>query len=196
MRLVALYLRSRLASRTVAVVAATAALTWLWGVWLGSSTITNTLLPLAMPLASAAIIGASTGSPFGESEETASRPLGLLRLGHLAGLLAVAALTLALAVTWWTVPDGAWTLARNLAGFTGLALLTARVLGSGLSWVVPLGYAVLALLAPPSGQAPAWAWSVRAATDRGAALIAAVLLLMGLVIVARWGARDRLNAAA
>src|SRR5438309_1165685 len=62
-------------------------------------------------------------------------------------------------VTWWNVPDGAWTLTRNLAGFTGLALLTARVLGSGLCWVLPLGYAVLALLAPslvrhPPGRRP------------------------------------------
>ena len=100
-------------------------------------------------------------------------------------------MTLALAVTWWSVPDGAWTLVRNLVGFTGLTLLAARILGSGLSWAVPLGYAVLSLLAPQSGQIPAWAWSVRGATDRGAAVIAMALLLAGLVLVARSGARDR-----
>lgn len=193
MRLAGLYLRSRLAGRALAVLTAIAALTWLWVWWSGSATITVTLLPLTMPLAAAAVIGASTGGPFGESEGTASQLLAPLRMGHLAGLLAVAALTLALAVTWWSVPEGAWTLVRNLAGFTGLALLTSRVLGSGLCWVVPLGYAVLSLLSPGFGQAPAWAWSVRAAADQEAMAIAALLLLAGLALVARWGVRDRLG---
>ena len=39
----------------------------------------------------------------------------------------MSALTLALAVLQWSVPDSTWTLVRNLAGFTGLALLTARI---------------------------------------------------------------------
>jgi hypothetical protein len=191
MRLIALYLRSRLAARAVAVLAAVAVATWFWARWTGAETLTVTLLPLAMPLAAAAIIGTSTGSPFGESEAAASRPLEPLRVGHLAGLLGIAALTLALAAQHWSVADGGWMLVRNLAGFTGLALLTARVLGSGLSWVVPLGYAVLALVAPQAGQAPAWAWAVRATTDQAAAVIATALLLAGLVLVARTGARDR-----
>lgn len=184
MRFTALYVRSRLAGRTVAVLFVVALATWLWVQWTGSSAVTLTLLPLTMPLAAAAIIGASTGSPFGESEATASRPLGMLRAGHPMGLLLIAGLALALAGTWWNVPDGAWILVRNLAGFTGLALLTARVLGSGLSWVIPLGYAVLSLLTPPAGDAPAWAWVVRAATDREAAVIAFALLLAGLAIAA------------
>ncbi len=184
MRFITLYLRARLAGRAVIVLAAVALATSLWARWIGTETITATLLPLTMPLAAAAIIGASAGSPFGESEVAASRPLAPLRLGHLTGLLGIAALVLALAATWWSVPHGAWTLVRNLAGFSGLALLTARVLGSGLSWVAPLGYAVLALVAPQAGQIPAWAWAVRAASDQEAALIAAVLLLAGLAVVA------------
>ncbi len=191
MRLIALYLRARLAGRAVAVLAAIAVTTWLWVRWSGAATSTVTLLPLTMPLATAAIIGASAGSPFGESEMTASRPLGPLRVGHLTGLLGIAAIALALAVLPWSVTDGGWMLVRNLAGFTGLALLTARVLGSGLSWVVPLGYTVLALVAPQAGQAPAWAWAVRATTDQEAAVIATALLLAGLALVARSGARDR-----
>lgn len=187
MRLAGLYLRSRLAGRALALLAAIAALTWLWVWWSGSATITVTLLPLTMPLAAAAVIGAGTGGPFGESEGTASRPLAPLRTGHLAGLLVVAALTLALAVTWWNVPEGAWTLVRNLAGFSGLALLTSRALGSGLCWIVPLGYAVLSLLSPAAGTVPAWAWSMRAGADREAMAIAAILLLAGLALVARWG---------
>ena len=193
MRLITLYLRARLAGRAVLVLAAVALATWLWALWTGTESITVTLLPLTMPLAAAAIIGTSTGSPFGESERTASRPLALLRAGHLSGLLGVAILALALAALPWGVADGGWLLVRNLAGFTGLALLTARVLGSGLSWAVPLGYAVLALLAAEAEQRPAWAWAARAATDRAAAVIAAALLLAGLALIARFGARDRLG---
>ena len=196
MRLIALYLRSRLTGRAVAVLVAVAVTTWLWARWTGAATITVTLLPLTMPLAAAAIIGASAGSPFGESEVAASRPLGPLRVGHLTGLLGIAALALTLAVLHWSVADGGWVLVRNLTGFTGLALLTARVLGSGLSWVVPLGYAVLSLVAPQAGQAPAWAWAVRATTDQEAAVIATALLLAGLALVARSGARDRPGVSA
>jgi hypothetical protein len=190
MRLVALYLRSRLAGRTVAVLVTIAALTWLWLWWASASAITLTLLPLAMPLAAAAVIGAGTGSPFGESETTASRSLGPLRLGHATGLLLIGALTLVLAGLHWSVPDSVWTLIRNLAGFTGLALLTARVLGGGLSWVTPLGYAVLSLLAVQSGPASHWAWPVYAGADREAAVIAAALLLLGLGVSTHAGARD------
>lgn len=189
MRLTMLYLRSRLAGYTAAVLVAIAAVTWVWAWWSGSAAAAQTLLPLAMPLAAAGAIGASTGSPFGEGEVTGSRPLGPLRFWHLMGLLAVAMVVLALAATRWSVSDGAWTLLRNLAGFTGLALLTARVLGSGLSWVVPLGYAVLSLLAPQPVSAAAWAWPMQAAADQGAAAFALALLLAGVSIIVLSGAR-------
>jgi len=157
MRLGMLYLRSRSAGRAVAVLVAVAMLAWLWRRWGGTSQVTVTLLPLAMPAAAAAAIGIGMGSPFGEGETIASRPLAPLRLGHPGGLLAIAAVALAIAVLRWGVPDGAWTLARNLAGFTGLALLIARLVGGGLSWVGPLGYVALAWLAPRPAQPPPWA---------------------------------------
>jgi len=191
MRLAYLYLCSRQAGRTVAVLAAVAAAAWLWLRWDSTSEITVTIVPIAIPLAAAMMVGASAGSPFGESEATGGRPLWPLRGGHLLGLVALAAAALALAVLRWGVPDGAWTLVRNLAGFTGLALLTARVLGAGLSWVVPLGYAILSFLAPrPGERSSPWAWPALAATDHMAALIALALLLVGLVVVALPGARD------
>ncbi len=191
MRLAYLYLCSRQAGRTVAVLAAIAAAAWLWLRWDSTSEITVTIVPIVVPLAAAMMVGASAGSPFGESEATGGRPLWPLCGGHLLALVAVAAAALALAVLRWGVPDGAWMLVRNLAGFTGLALLTARVLGAGLSWVVPLGYAILSFLAPQPGEQPSpWAWPALAATDHMAALIALALLLAGLAVVALSGARD------
>ena len=191
MRLAYLYLCSRQAGRTIAVLVAVAAVAWLWLRWDSASTITVTIVPIAIPLAAAMMVGASAGSPFGESEATGARPLWPLRGGHLLGLVAIAVAALALVVLRWSVPDGVWALARNLAGFTGLALLTARVLGAGLSWIVPLGYAIFLFLAPQSGERPApWTWPALEATDHMAALIALALLLAGLVVVALSGARD------
>jgi len=197
MRLAYLYLCSRQAGRTVAVLAAVAAAAWLWLRWDSTSEITVTIVPIVVPFAAALMVGASAGSPFGEGEATGGRPLWPLRGGHLLGLVAVAAAALALAVSRWGVPDGGWTLVRNLAGFTGLALLTARALGAGLSWVVPLGYASLSFLAPRPGERPSpWAWPALAATDHMAALIALALLLAGLALVALSGARDAQSESA
>jgi len=197
MRLAYLYLCSRQAGRTVAVLAAVAVAAWLWLRWDSASEITVTIVPIVVPLAAAMMVGASAGAPFGEGEATGGRPLWPLRGGHLLGLVAIAAAALALAVLRWGVPDGAWTLVRNLAGFTGLALLTARVLGAGLSWVVPLGYAILSFLAPrPGERSSPWAWPALAATDHMAALIALALLLAGLALVALSGARDAQSESA
>jgi len=190
MRLAQLYLRSRLIGRTVAVLGATAGLTWLWLQWSRQSTLTIDMLPVSMPLAAAVVIGASTGSPFGEIEVTASRSLASIRLWHLAGLLLLATMALALPVVWWSVPEAKWLLVRNLLGFTGLALITARLLGGGLCWVLPLGYAILSMLAYQPREEIQWAWPVVAAGDSGASIFAASLLLVGLALIIGRGARD------
>jgi len=127
------------------------------------------------------VIGATTSSPLADLEATASRALPPLRLGHLGALLGLAALGLA-AVSG--ALDGA--LVRDLAGFTGLALLTARLVGSAAAWIVPLGYGALAVLVGPG---PRWAWPVQAATNREAVVIAATLLALGLGVVVWLGAR-------
>ena len=199
MRLGMLYLRSRSAGRAGVffVAIAAAAWLWLWLRWDSTSAITITSVPIVVPLAAAMVVGASAGSPFGESEATASRPLWPLRGGHLILLVAIAAVALALAVLRWSAHDSAWTLVRNLAGFTGLTLLAVRVLGSGLSWALPLGYAILSSLALRPGEQPSpWAWPALAATDRAAAVIAIGLLLAGLAAVALFSRPDRVGEEA
>ena len=191
MRRVALFLRSRITGRAVALLVASAAITWLWLLWDSSSGKTAVFLPVAMPLLAATTIGACTRSPFGEQETTAGFPIGALRGSHLLGLLALAALTLALAVSGWAVKDSAWLLVRNLAGLTGLALVAAAVVGAGLSWIAPLAYAIVALGAEDGGYPSLWVWPVLAATDRVAGLIALALLALGLLLVAHAGARDQ-----
>ncbi len=185
-RLTWLYLRSRLTGLAVAALAvpvAGAAL-WLWSIDDGEISV----MPILSPLAAAAIVAAGARSPFGDAERTASRPLAPLRLGHLMGLLLLAAVGLAVVAARWGATDSEWSYLRNLAGFTGLALLAARVLGGGIAWVIPFGYGGWALYR--FGQTTPWDWAVQTATDRGAAMIALVLLLAGLAAVVPSGARD------
>lgn len=191
MRLAYLFLRSRLAGRALACLAAVAALTGLWLRWDDGEEVTALLLPLVMPLAAATIVGTSARSPFGDAEATASRSLPALRFGHLAGLLllAAAALTLAAVGAADSGAELARALARNLAGFVGLALLAARLVGSGASWAPPLAYSVYVLQRGPE-DTTRWTWPLHAGTEREAAAIAAALLIAGLAAVAHGGARE------
>lgn len=158
---------------------------WLWQRLSTSSTVGSAFLYTLAPLAAATIIGASTYTPMGDLEATASRAFLPIRLGHLLVLLVLVALGFAILDTMPVL------LTRNLAGFTGLTLLTARVVGSAFAWVVPLCYGTLALLV---GHDARWAWSMHVATNREATVIAAALLLLGLGVIAPTGVRDRPDA--
>jgi len=181
MRLAYLYLCSRRAGLALTLLAVVAVATWLWRRVAAGDAFGLSLLITIPPLVAACVIGATTSSPLADLEATASRALPPLRLGHLGALLGLAALGLAAA---GGALDGA--LVRDLAGFTGLALLTARLAGSAAAWIVPLGYGALAVLVGPG---PRWAWPVQTATNREAVVIAAVLLALGLGAVAWSGAR-------
>ena len=187
MRLAYLVLRSRQAGRAVALLAVVVAATWLWRRVAAGDSLNTMLLIITPSLAAAAVIGTGTSSPLADLEATASRVLPPLRLGHLGGLLGLMALGL-LAVGGGL--DGA--LVRDLAGFTGLALLTARFAGSAASWTVPFGYGALAILV---GAGQRWAWPSAEATDREAVLIAGALLILGVGVIAWSGAREQRDAA-
>jgi len=187
MKLAYLFLRSRQAGRAVALLAVVVAATWLWRRVAAGDALSTMLLIITPSLAAAAVIGTGTFSPLADLEATASRVLPPLRLGHVGGLLGLMAPGL-LAVGG--ALDGA--LVRDLAGFTGLALLTARLAGSAVSWIVPLGYGALAMLV---GAGQRWAWPIAEARDREAMLIAGALLALGLVAIAWSGAREQRDAS-
>jgi hypothetical protein len=140
---------------------------------------------IVVPPMPAVVIGASARSPFGDVEFTASRSLPALRFGHLAGLLLCGATVLGLAAYDWEVADIGSGLIRNLTGYAGLALLGARVLGSGIAWVAPLSYAVATLMVD---DVPWWAWPGRLAIDQSSVAIAAALTAIGLLVVSLHGA--------
>lgn len=56
---------------------------------------------------------------------------------------------------------GSLSIGVNLAGLTGVALLTAAVTGSGLSWTGPLAYVVLSMYAVDESWTTPWIWPAR-----------------------------------
>ena len=146
---------------------------------------------MVVPLAAAVVIGTATGSPFGEAERTASRALPPIRFGHLALLLGAGGALLAFAAM---VPGegGYGTLLRNGGGLVGLALVGAWLVGAGISWIFPLGYAAVVFadfLVKPNRD-ESWRWPLQPEGDAASWLIAGAFLVAGLGLVAWRGGRD------
>ena len=199
MRLVGLYLRSRLAMHAAAILSGVALVTLVIAPWtLSRPLVSPGLVPILVfaPLVSACTLGVSTRNPFGDCEHTVSRSLSLLRLGHLVGLLAWAALALILVSFPWD--DAARLLVRNLAGLTGLAFVAARLLGGRLSWTLPVAFAAIAPFAGrdgPSGGLSWWAWINQPAAHLPSLLIALALLVVGLAAICPSGPRRAADVA-
>lgn len=191
-RLVRLYLTSRrvptaLAMLTVCACVLHVAARQQWG---SHHAPVAQLLPLVIETGAAAIIGVTTGSPIGEAERTGGRRLPHLRLGVIAVLVALAVGALCLGAAGTLLPGGDLDVARNTAGFAGVALLLAGAIGSELSWVGPLAYLVLADCAVAENWSSPWAWPGRPPHDLGGALCAVAVLAAGLIVCTVRGARD------
>ena len=148
------------------------------------------------------ILGVSIHSPFRDAERTVAYPLSPLRLGHLSGLLIWAALLLVSALLAFDLDGGRpeyplLVLVRNLVGFTGLALLTARLFGARLSWLLPvaLGISPFVILGVSRNTVSRpleliLAWQLQSGGDKVSWTIALVLLVAGLALICLFGARD------
>jgi hypothetical protein len=144
------------------------------------------MLPLVLAVAAAVVISASTRSPFGEPER-ATHPLPRLRLIQVTTLLLPAAGLLGLA----RLGHDPLSAIRNLAGFTGLALMTAAVISAPLSWITPLAYAIYCGGPIDIHAITLWSWPALPAGNHPATLIALLLLGAGITSITRAGARDR-----
>lgn len=185
MRLASLFLRSRLTGWALVWLAAGAAAGWAWLTRMPDALLRISLI--VVPLLPATVIGASAYSPFGEAEETASRSLPGLRLGHVAGLLVLGALAIGVAGVGMPSHEVSWEMIRTLVGYAGLALLCGRLLGSRVSWLAPLAYATLALYLDPASR---WAWPKQHPLDSASILVAVALVVVGLLAAMRSSARD------
>ncbi len=117
------------------------------------------------------------------------------RLAHLVGLIFWAAVLLVFVSGGWE-REGVWlVLVRNLLGLSGMAFLAAYVAGGGLSWILPVGFAVAL---PFIGKTPGekwfwWAWTERPAEEPLSWLLAFSLLAAGMGVVSFFGAREAVD---
>ena len=193
LRLARLHLISRRVPSALAVVAASAVVLQLalrlhWGSEGGPGV--QQLLPLVLENAAAAIVTATTSSPFGESERIGGRWLPLLRLGTVTTLSATAIALLSGGSAGTVLSGGLLEVLRNTAGSLGVGLLCAAVLGGQLAWVGPMAYLALTECALAESWTSPWTWAARPPHDLGAALCAAAVCAAGLVVVTARGARD------
>jgi hypothetical protein len=148
------------------------------------------LISLTIEAGAAAVVAVSTYGPFGEPERATGRWLPWLRLGTALGLTATALGALAAGATAGVLPGGTLALLRNLAGYAGLGLFAAVVLGGAFGWVGPMAYLLVTEVALNGHPTTPWIWAARPPHDRGAALCVAAVFTVGVVAVTLIGARD------
>jgi hypothetical protein len=115
--------------------------------WTPASGVYSVMFPLIMAAAAAAVISATTHSPLGEPEGVTGSRLPWLRFGSAVIMAGAACGALALGAVGGHLALGAPALLRDLAGLTGIALITAALLGAGLGWTGPLAYLVVSIYA-------------------------------------------------
>jgi hypothetical protein len=159
--------------------------------WLPRSGVYARQIPLTIEAGAAAVIGVTTRSPFGEPERATGRWLPWLRLAASVALTGIAVGALAAGAAAAHLDGGAAGLARDTAGFTGIALLAAAVVGGALAWIGPMAYLAVTLPALTGKWATPWIWPARPPLDRGAAICAALVFAAGVTVITVRGARDR-----
>jgi hypothetical protein len=148
------------------------------------------MVPLSVATAAAAVVSVTVRSPIGEPERATGRWLPWLRLCSVLALAGLAYGALALGAVGGHLAIGSLALLRDLAGLTGIGLLTAAVLGAGLSWIGPLAYLFVGIYAVQQSWTTPWLWPARPAQDRGAALCAALIFAVGAAAITLRGAAD------
>jgi hypothetical protein len=196
LRLAYLYLVSRRLPGALALLAGFgvllwAALFWHWAI-AGGAAAAN-VIPLIMEAGVAAVIAVSTYGPFGEPERATGRWLPYLRLGAAVALTAAAVGALAAGAAGGALPGGFLAMLRNVAGITGVGLLSAAVLGGMLAWAGPMAYLVLTETMLAGGRTSPWVWPTEPPHDLGAALCAAGVFAAGAVLITLRGVRESIR---
>jgi hypothetical protein len=152
-------------------------------------------LPLVFETAAATVITVTVASPLGEPERVTGRWLPYLRAGGALVLTAVAIGALAAAGTGAHLAGGTLDVLRNVAGLTGIGLLCAATINSGLAWAGPAAYLLPGVYAlytqwhHPALTTP-WLWPARPPHDLGAAICAGLVFAAGVTVIAVRGGRD------
>ena len=145
-----------------------------------------------VPAVTAAVIGVRVHSATADLEGGTARSLPALRAGHLLVVLTVGLLTTAAgSAHLQSAPITGPAAVRNYVGLTGLALMSAAVLGSSLAWPAPVAFALAAAtVGADHGAARTWALPIHPDKDSYALLAAVVTLGVGAALIALRGPRD------
>jgi len=191
-RLPWLYLVSRRIPAGAALLAGLAvllwsALHWHWAIAGGAAA--QQFISLTIETGTGAVIAVTTYGPFGDPERATGRWLPWLRLGAAAALTAAGYGALAAGATGGLLPGGTLALLRNLAGITGIGLLSAAAAGGAFGWTGPLAYLLVTDVALTGNPTTPWVWPARPADDLGGALCADLVFAAGAAAIALFGAR-------
>jgi hypothetical protein len=199
-RLTWLYLRSRRAPSALGALLAVGLVLWValkyqW--WYGTGNPAEEL-PDLLAACAAAIIGVTAHSPFGEPERATGRWLPFLRpaliialCGAAIGFLAAGAAAAFDPRAGIGLVQGMLPVARNVLGFTGVALLLSLAIGGLLSWIGPLAYVGICQCAAIANYSEPLTWAARPPTDRGGWIAALVVFAVGLIAFTIRGPRLR-----
>ena len=165
-----------------------AALEWHW---IPSSGPLTQLLPVLLEAGTASVIAATTYSPFGEPERATGRWLPYLRFGTAVAITGITVGLLSAGAAAAHLPGGALDVVRNVAGIAGIGLLSAAVIGAGLSWIGPMAYLALSEYAIQNAWRTPWIWPDRPPHDAGAALCATMACVAGTALITAHGVRQR-----
>ncbi len=196
LRLAWLYLVSRRVPGAVALLAGFGVLLWVALFWhwnIAGGAAAAMVIPLIVEAGVAAVIAVTTYGPFGEPEQATGRWLPYLRLGTAVALTAAAVGALAAGATGGTLPEGFLAMFRNMAGITGIGLVSAAVLGGMLAWAGPMAYLVLTETMLSGGRASPWVWPTKPPHNLDAALCAGLVFLAGAVLITLRGARESIR---
>ncbi|WP_067813841.1 hypothetical protein [Actinomadura kijaniata] len=146
----------------------------------------GTPLAAVLPLLVAGLLAHGLASGADDQAAVAVRPADRYRLLYVLAVCGVAALAgLALSVSG-AQPLGA-AAARNLTGYTGLALVGGALLGRHAAVALPTAYLLLVVMtgAPVTGEPPLHVWPLAASGSVAAAALAGVCLAVGLFLTGR-----------
>jgi hypothetical protein len=158
--------------------------------WISSSGPGAQQLPTAIEGGTAAVITATTGSPFGEPERATGRWLPFLRFGAALALTGIAFGVLSAASASLSLYGGELEVLRNVAGLVGIGLLLSGAIGSAMGWIGPMLYVVVAEYALSAVWTSPWVWPARPAQDLGAAICSVLVFAAGLATTAARGCRE------
>ncbi len=193
LRLAWLYLASRRAPAAAGLLAGLGALLWAalhWHWNIAGGPAARAAIPLVIETGMAAVIAVTSYGPFGEPERATGRGLPVLRAGAAVLITAAAIGALAAGATGGELPGGTLAMLRDLAGMTGIGLLTAALAGGAFGWAGPLAYWVLIEGALAGAWTTPWIWPARPPLDRGGAICACLVFGAGLVLITVRGVRE------